>query len=81
MTTDATAPSPQSLSEDSALRGSAPDPRLADAGPVVRFLEADGTFAPSPAAEPYLALVEGLADAQSTWDDLPEAKRPKSAEA
>ncbi len=30
---------------------------------VVRFLAADGSFAPSPAAEPYLDLVAGLADA------------------
>jgi len=29
---------------------------------LVRILDADGTFAPSPAAEPYLDLVEKLAD-------------------
>ncbi len=28
-----------------------------------------------------VVAAEGLADAQSTWDDLPAAKRPKSAEA
>ena len=63
MTTDATAPSPQSQSDDSALRGSSAHPGAADAPSLVRFLQADGTFAPSPAAEPYLALVEGLGDA------------------
>ncbi|WP_318247051.1 thiamine pyrophosphate-dependent dehydrogenase E1 component subunit alpha [Microbacterium gallinarum] len=36
---------------------------LADDPGTVRFLAADGTFAPSPAAEPYRALVDGLADA------------------
>ncbi|BDV32360.1 thiamine pyrophosphate-dependent dehydrogenase E1 component subunit alpha [Microbacterium terricola] len=30
---------------------------------LVRVLAADGTLAPTPAAEPYLALIEGLADA------------------
>jgi pyruvate dehydrogenase E1 component alpha subunit len=30
---------------------------------LVRVLAADGSFAPTPAAEPYVALVEGLADA------------------
>ncbi len=48
VTTDATAPSAQTSSEPPTL---------------VRFLQADGSFAPSPAAEPYLELVEGLADA------------------
>ena len=37
---------------------------LADDPGTVRFLAADGTFAPSPAAEPYRALVDGLADAE-----------------
>jgi 2-oxoisovalerate dehydrogenase E1 component alpha subunit len=36
---------------------------IADDAGLVRFVDADGTFAPTPAAEPYLALVEGLADA------------------
>jgi len=31
--------------------------------PVVRFLEADGTFAPTPAAEQYREAVDGLSDA------------------
>ncbi len=26
-----------------------------------------------------IVAAEGLADAQSTWDDLPAAKRPKAA--
>ena len=30
---------------------------------IVRILSADGTFAPTPAAEPYLELIEGLAEA------------------
>ncbi len=34
----------------------------ADSG-TVRFLAADGSFAPTPAAEPYRAMVESLADA------------------
>ncbi|MDY0908151.1 thiamine pyrophosphate-dependent enzyme [Microbacterium sp. CFBP9034] len=36
---------------------------LPDDPAIVRFLAADGSFAPSPAAEPYLDLVAGLADA------------------
>nr|BFF09646.1 thiamine pyrophosphate-dependent enzyme [Microbacterium flavescens] len=36
---------------------------FADDPATVRFLDADGTFAPSPATEPYRALVDGLADA------------------
>jgi pyruvate dehydrogenase E1 component alpha subunit len=31
---------------------------------IVRILSADGTFAPTPAAEPYLALIDALADAE-----------------
>jgi pyruvate dehydrogenase E1 component alpha subunit len=31
---------------------------------TVRFLAADGTFAPTPAAEPYRELVDGLGDAE-----------------
>ncbi len=30
---------------------------------TVRIIAADGSFAPTPAAEPYLALIDGLADA------------------
>ena len=30
---------------------------------IVRIIAADGSFAPTPAAEPYLALIDGLADA------------------
>lgn len=33
-----------------------------DDGRLVRMLAADGSFAPTPAAEPYLALVEALGD-------------------
>ena len=36
---------------------------LAEDPAVVRFLDADGTFAPTPAAERYRDAVEGLADA------------------
>ncbi|MFT4219690.1 MAG: thiamine pyrophosphate-dependent enzyme [Microbacterium sp.] len=36
---------------------------LHDDPAVVRILAADGTVAPTPAAEPYLAAVDGLADA------------------
>src|SRR6478609_9156632 len=46
--TDATAPAPGAEDTDAA---------------VVRFLNADGTFAPSRAAEPYREAVEGLSDA------------------
>src|SRR6478736_6275935 len=46
--TDATAPAPGAEDTDAAL---------------VRFLEADGTFAPSRAAEPYREAVESLGDA------------------
>ncbi len=31
---------------------------------LVRVLAADGSFAPSPAAEPYLALIDGLSEAE-----------------
>jgi pyruvate dehydrogenase E1 component alpha subunit len=34
-----------------------------DDSALVRFLDADGTFAPSPAAEPYLEAVERIGDA------------------
>lgn len=34
----------------------------AQAAATVRFLEADGSFSPSPAAEPYRDLVDGLSD-------------------
>ncbi|MDT0157891.1 thiamine pyrophosphate-dependent dehydrogenase E1 component subunit alpha [Microbacterium sp. ARD32] len=32
--------------------------------PLVRVLEADGSFAPSPASEPYLPLIDALTDAE-----------------
>jgi Pyruvate/2-oxoglutarate dehydrogenase complex, dehydrogenase (E1) component, eukaryotic type, alpha subunit len=38
-------------------------PPLAEEPGVVRVLAADGSFAPSPAAEPYLALIDALTDA------------------
>jgi 2-oxoisovalerate dehydrogenase E1 component alpha subunit len=40
------------------------EPALAEEPGVVRVLDADGSFAPSPAAEPYLALIDALTDAQ-----------------
>jgi 2-oxoisovalerate dehydrogenase E1 component alpha subunit len=40
------------------------DPAIAEAPGLVRVLAADGSFAPSPAAEPYLALVDALTDAE-----------------
>ena len=39
-------------------------PPVSSADPgIVRFLEADGSFAPTPAAEPYRALIDSLTDA------------------
>ncbi|MDN3497188.1 thiamine pyrophosphate-dependent enzyme [Planococcus sp. APC 4015] len=40
------------------------EPGLAEEPGVVRVLAADGSFAPSPAAEPYLSLIDALTDAQ-----------------
>ncbi|GAA1922068.1 thiamine pyrophosphate-dependent enzyme [Microbacterium aoyamense] len=39
-------------------------PSPAEESGLVRILDADGRFAPTPAAEPYLALIDGLADAE-----------------
>ena len=47
--------------EDSVTTG-APAPVLPEDPALVRFLEADGTFAPSPAAERYRAAVDALSD-------------------
>ncbi|MCC2032727.1 pyruvate dehydrogenase (acetyl-transferring) E1 component subunit alpha [Microbacterium sp. BWT-G7] len=48
------------LPEDSVTPGNA---ALSEDPALVRILDADGTLAPTPAAEPYLALIDGLADA------------------
>ncbi len=42
----------------------ADEPTLAEEPGVVRVLAADGTFAPSPAAEQYLPLIEALPDSE-----------------
>ncbi len=41
-----------------------PPPRIADDPALVRVLAADGTFAPTPAAEPYRELIDALTDAE-----------------
>lgn len=45
-------------SEPAASGDSAPDARF------VRILDADGTLSPTPAAEPYLAVIDALSDAE-----------------
>ena len=42
------------------IDASVPQPQA----PLVRVLAADGTFAPTAAAEPYLALIDALPDAE-----------------
>ena len=47
---------PQEAVPDEVVPGDAPD--------LVRVLAADGTLAPTPAAEPYLGIIDALTDAE-----------------